>query len=205
MPLRGFSLRFRSLVEPIRKLCFRTRAHFIQARAESIEFSSKLVECIGENEDTGESYSFYVPFDKLVVAVGAETNTHNVEGVEHCHFLKTVNDARGIRNHFMDNLEKACLPTTTEEERKRLLSFVVCGGGPTGVEFAAELVDAFQEDIAPHFPRLINENATVTILQSASHILNTYDRKISEFAEVWFFVIFNISSNCFCRESFRMK
>ena len=46
-----------------------------------------------------------------------------------------------------DNFEAAALPTTTPEERKRLLSFVVCGGGPTGVEAAAEIYDLCQEDI----------------------------------------------------------
>lgn len=46
----------------------------------------------------------------------------------------------------LDNLELASLPTTNEEMRKRLLSFVVCGGGPTGVEFAAELCDFMNED-----------------------------------------------------------
>jgi NADH dehydrogenase FAD-containing subunit len=45
------------------------------------------------------------------------------------------------------NLELAALPTTSQEERKRLLSFVVCGGGPTGVEFAAELVDMMAEEV----------------------------------------------------------
>lgn len=45
------------------------------------------------------------------------------------------------------NLELASLPTTTPEERTRLLSFVICGGGPTGVEFAAELVDMMAEDV----------------------------------------------------------
>jgi NADH dehydrogenase len=45
------------------------------------------------------------------------------------------------------NLEMASLPTTTPEQRKHLLSFVVCGGGPTGVEFAAELSDMLNEDV----------------------------------------------------------
>ena len=45
------------------------------------------------------------------------------------------------------NLELASLPTTTPENRKNLLSFVVCGGGPTGVEFAAELADMMSEDV----------------------------------------------------------
>ncbi len=51
------------------------------------------------------------------------------------------------------NLELASLPTTTPEERKRLLSFVVCGGGPTGVEFAAELADMMDEDVLNYVRR----------------------------------------------------
>ncbi len=46
-----------------------------------------------------------------------------------------------------DNFEAASLPTTTPEERRKLLSFVVCGGGPTGVETAAEIYDLCQEDL----------------------------------------------------------
>lgn len=57
-------------------------------------------------------------------------------GLENCHQLKTVQDAQGIRRRVMDNLEKACLPGTEEAERRRLLSFVVCGGGPTGGELS---------------------------------------------------------------------
>lgn len=50
----------------------------------------------------------------------------------------------------MDNMEKAALPSTDDEERDRLLSFVVCGGGPTGVEFASELYDMVQEDVVKY-------------------------------------------------------
>ena len=78
---------------------------------------------------------------------GSQTNTHGVEGLQHCHFLKSVGDARQIRRKVIDNFERACLPSTTDDERRKLLSFVVCGGGPTGVEFAAELFDMLNEDL----------------------------------------------------------
>jgi len=78
---------------------------------------------------------------------GSKTRTHGVEGLEHVNFLKDLNDARKIRTKVIENFEQACLPTTTDEERRRLLSFVVCGGGPTGVEFAAELFDMLNEDL----------------------------------------------------------
>jgi NADH:ubiquinone reductase (H+-translocating) len=111
--------------------------------------SNKLV-LVNQKDQNGEERKFYVPYDKLIIGVGADTNTHGVDGLEYVHFLKTIADARGIRNHIMDNFERACLPTTTDEERKNLLSFVVAGGGPTGVEFASELFDMLQEDLTPY-------------------------------------------------------
>lgn len=85
----------------------------------------------------GNMQHIYVPYDKLVIAVGSVSSTHGVPGLENCFQLKTIGDAQAIRRRILDNFEIATLPTTTQEERKRLLSFVVCGGGPTGVETAA--------------------------------------------------------------------
>ena len=63
--------------------------------------------------------------------------------------LRILAAKSALRRVFLaaDNFEAASLPTTTPEERKRLLSFVVCGGGPTGVETAAEIYDLCQEDL----------------------------------------------------------
>lgn len=116
--------------------------HFLQAKAVDLDMSERLLEVSAPGEE-----NFYVPYDRLVIACGSVNATHGVPGLEHCHQLKTVSDAQGIRRHVMDNLEKACLPATDAEERKKLLSFVVCGGGPTGVEFASELFDMVNEDV----------------------------------------------------------
>lgn len=89
-----------------------------------------------------------------------------------------------IKNKITQNMELACLPTTTDEERKRLLSFVVCGGGPTGVEFAAELYDLLNEDLIQKFPKILRNEISVHVIQSRSHILNTYDEALSLYAEV---------------------
>lgn len=58
---------------------------------------------------------------------------------KHAHFLKSIEDAVNIRSRLMDAFESANYPGVTEEEKRRLLRFVVVGGGPTGVEYAAEL------------------------------------------------------------------
>ena len=115
--------------------------------------------------------------------IGSTTNQHGVKGLENCNFLKTIDDARNIRNKVLKNLEHACLPTTTDEERRRLLSFVVSGGGPTGVEFAAELFDLLNEDLNRSFPKILRNEVSVHVIQSRGHILNTYDEALSKYAE----------------------
>ncbi|KAK6356223.1 hypothetical protein TWF718_000595 [Orbilia javanica] len=175
------TLELRSLVEPIRTILARIRGHFLQAEAESVDFSEKLVE-VSQIID-GEKRHFYLPYDKLIIGVGSKTNTHGVEGLEHCQFLKTIDDARKIRKRAIGNFEKAVLPTTSDEERKRLLSFVICGGGPTGIEFAAEIYDMLNEDLIRHYPRILRNEVSVHVIQSRSHILNTYDEALSTYAE----------------------
>ena len=78
------------------------------------------------------------------------------------------------------------MPTTSDEERRRLLSFVVSGGGPTGVEFAAELFDMLNEDMGRSFPKILRNEISVHVIQSRGHILNTYDEALSKYAEARF-------------------
>ncbi|KAB8627223.1 hypothetical protein FH972_026056 [Carpinus fangiana] len=179
------TLELRSLVEPVRRIISRVHGHFLKGAAQDVDFSAKLIEVSAMNS-TGQEERFYLPYDKLIVGVGATTNPHGVKGLEHCHMLKDINDARQIRNHVIQNLETACLPTTSDEERRRLLSFVVSGGGPTGVEFAAELFDMLNEDLCKYYPKLLRNEISVHVIQSRSHILNTYDEALSCFAEARF-------------------
>jgi NADH:ubiquinone reductase (H+-translocating) len=176
------TLELRSLVEPIRRIVGRVKGHFIKATAEEIDFSAKLVE-VSQTDAVGNVHRFYLPYDKLVIAVGSTTNPHGVEGLENCNFLKDIDDARQIRNKILTNLEFSCLPTTTDAERRRLLSFVICGGGPTGVEFAAELFDLLNEDLCHFFPKILRNEISVHLIQSRGHILNTYDEAVSKYAE----------------------
>ncbi|KAG0140668.1 hypothetical protein CROQUDRAFT_664901 [Cronartium quercuum f. sp. fusiforme G11] len=170
----------RSLVEPLRKIIARVRGHYLQGYAVDLDLSNRLIE-VQPTDASREP--FYVPYDKLVIAVGSVSNTHGVPGLEHCSQLKTIGDVREIRAKIINNLETANLPTVDEEERKRLLSIVVCGGGPTGVEFASELYDMINEDMLKYFPRILGREVSIHLIQSRDHILNTYSEKISEFAE----------------------
>ncbi|CAF1378276.1 unnamed protein product [Rotaria sordida] len=130
---------------------------------------------------------FDMKYDILIVAIGSSTNTFNIPGVEeHAHFLKEILDARRIRSAISDAFESAMTPTQTEEERKRLLHFIVVGGGPTGVEFAAELADLVREDLQHYYPRLVSNDVKITLIEALDHVLSMMDKQISDYTEKHF-------------------
>lgn len=84
--------------------------------------------------------------------------------------MQEVEDAQRIRRSVINYFERATLPYLNEEERKRTLHFVIVGGGPTGVEFAAELHDFVSEDLAKLYPStrgLVN----IRVIEHGEHIL----------------------------------
>lgn len=174
----------RSIVEPIRNIVIDKKydARYCEAECFKIDPVNKKVYCRADSKEEGKK-EFSVDYDYLVVAMGAQVNTFNTPGVkEHCHFLKEVEEAQGIRKNLIDNFEKATLPNLSDEERKRILHFVVVGGGPTGVEFAAQLHDFVNEDLVKLYPA-VKEHVKITLLEATDHILNMFDTRITAFAE----------------------
>ena len=140
----------RSLIEPVRRLLPGRPgdARSFEAAAVAVDPQAKTVRCRDESGITAANPEFAVPYDKLVVAVGAPCNTFGTPGVrEHAVFLKEVDDALTIRGRLADLFETASLPGVSDEERREMLSVLVVGGGPTGVEFAAELHDFLKDDV----------------------------------------------------------
>jgi len=70
----------------------------------------------------------------------------------------------------MNCFEKAALPYLSEEERRKALHFIVIGGGPTGVEFAAELHDYVSEDLSKLYPD-IRDLVKISVIEAGEHIL----------------------------------
>ncbi|XP_010455838.1 PREDICTED: external alternative NAD(P)H-ubiquinone oxidoreductase B2, mitochondrial [Camelina sativa] len=175
----------RSVVEPVRNIGRKNvDTSYLEAECFKIDPSSKKVYCRSKQglASNGKK-EFSVDYDYLVIATGAQSNTFNIPGVEeNCHFLKEVEDAQKIRKTVIDSFEKASLPDLSDEERKRILHFVVVGGGPTGVEFAAELHDFVSEDLVSLYPRA-KGSVQITLLEAADHILTMFDKRITEFAE----------------------
>ncbi|AQK99956.1 External alternative NAD(P)H-ubiquinone oxidoreductase B3, mitochondrial [Zea mays] len=176
----------RSIVEPIRNIVRKRNGafRFWEAECFKIDPTNKKVHCrsdVGTNiNGNGE---FVVDYDYLIVSVGARPNTFNTPGVtENCHFLKEVEDAQKIRKSVMKCFERAALPNLSEEERKKNLHFVIIGGGPTGVEFAAELHDFVNEDLAKLYPD-VKKHVNISVIEAGGHILTMFDKRITQFAE----------------------
>lgn len=168
--------------------------NYWEAECYRIDAKNKKVYCRSSQNDKEE---FVVDYDYLVVAMGARVNTFNTPGVEeNCHYLKVINsfcfvlslmkviltislnpifqeveDAQKIRRTVIDCFEKASLPNLSDDERRRVLHFVVVGGGPTGVEFAAELHDFVSEDLVNLYPS-VKDLVKITLLEATDHILN---------------------------------
>eukprot|EP01128_Nolandella_sp_AFSM9_P005729 TRINITY_DN2833_c0_g1_i1.p1 TRINITY_DN2833_c0_g1~~TRINITY_DN2833_c0_g1_i1.p1 ORF type:complete len:648 (-),score=113.16 TRINITY_DN2833_c0_g1_i1:57-2000(-) len=184
------SMESRSLALPIRSAAkrsfsFQPKASvtFYEAAAIGIDHVKQTITCTDLSEVKPINPEFTLSYDYLVLAPGAQNNTFGTPGVyEHAHFLKALEDARAIRKEIVDSFETANLPNTTAEEKRRLLSFCVVGGGPTGVEFAGELNSFIHQDLNRIFPDL-EPFSSITLVQSRDHILNTFDEKISDYTE----------------------
>ncbi|KAJ8618032.1 hypothetical protein MRB53_014218 [Persea americana] len=176
----------RSIVEPIRRMVKNKSGNieFWEAECIEIDAANKKVLCRSNHDKKSEeNEEFLVDYDYLVIALGAQANTFNTPGVtENCHFLKEVEDAQKIRRSVMDCFERASLPNLSDEERNKQLQFVIVGGGPTGVEFAAELHDFVHYDLAELYPA-IKDLVKITVVEAGEHILSMFDKRISSFAE----------------------
>lgn len=168
------TIEFRSIIEPVRNI---KNIEFYKSYCISINSGENKINCREVDSDN----VFSLPYDILVIAAGESTNTFNINGVkEYAFFLKEIADARKIRTRVIECFERASLPDTTPEQRKQLLTFIVCGGGPTGVEFAAELHDFIEEDVRKKYKKIMDFTMLV-LIEAGTGILNSFDSKLSEY------------------------
>lgn len=179
------TIEHRSIMEPVRNILRHKKAKvkYYEAEATKIDYARKVVVINDESEVKGDTSSTEVPFDMLVVGVGAENATFGIPGVrEHSCFLKEVGDAQQIRKRIMDCVETASFKDQSDEERKRLLHMVVVGGGPTGVEFAGELQDFFEQDLKKWIPEIV-DNFHVTLVEALPNVLPMFSKQLIDYTE----------------------
>ncbi|RDW94714.1 putative alternative NADH-dehydrogenase NDH2 [Coleophoma crateriformis] len=178
----------RSIMEPIRSITRHKKAavKFYEAEATKIDPDRKVVSIDDISDVKGASSKTDVPYDMLVVSVGAENATFGIPGVkEHSCFLKEIGDAQQIRKKIMDCVETATFKDQSPEEVERLLHMVVVGGGPTGVEFAGELQDFIDQDIKKWIPE-IADKFKVTLIEALPNVLPMFSKQLIEYTESTF-------------------
>ncbi|KAL7905501.1 pyridine nucleotide-disulfide oxidoreductase domain-containing protein [Trichoderma velutinum] len=179
------TIEHRSIMEPVRAILRgkKAAAKFYEAEATSIDPDRKVVRIADNSEIKGATSETEIPYDMLVVGVGAENATFGIPGVrEHSCFLKEINDAQQIRKKIMDCVETAAFKGQTPEEIDRLMHMVVVGGGPTGVEFAGELQDFFEEDIKKLVPD-ISPHFKVTLIEALPNVLPMFSKTLIDYTE----------------------
>ncbi|MGA9844036.1 MAG: FAD-dependent oxidoreductase [Nitrososphaeraceae archaeon] len=174
----------RNIVTPIRAFC--NRAKFYEANIESVDLKNKQVEishAIGKQTDPIEWRNHTLNYDYLVVALGSETNFFGMTEVARNAFtMKTISDAIVLRNHVINMLEQADLEHDDISLRKSLMTFVVVGGGFSGVETVGELNDFIRDSLKHFYHNLELKDVSTILVNSGRRILPEVTDDLSNFA-----------------------
>jgi NADH dehydrogenase FAD-containing subunit len=211
------TLEFRAVLEPIRNLQRKGDLRFYQGWADDVDLGKKTIRVeVNAADDASGTVTlpppvgaeanmqqtprskkgelFDISYDKLVIAVGAYSQTFGIEGVrQHASFLRDIGDARRIRLRVLSLFEQCSYPSDrktsgdgreqplSDDDKRALLHFAIVGGGPTGIEFAAELHDLIHEDLVKIYPELV-PLVRITVYDIAPKILPMFDTALSKYA-----------------------
>ena len=164
-------------VSPIRRILRRTDLHV------------REIESIDTNRQTVTTTPGFrqqpnvIHYDHLVIALGNVTDFRGLRGLpEHAIPFKNLGDALYIRNHIIHVLEEAAIEHRDERLRKQLLTFVVAGGGFSGVEVVAEIND-FVREVIRNYPQIDASDIRVVLLHALDRILPELDEKLALYAQ----------------------
>ena len=161
-----------NIVRPIRSILRKFQnASFCLAEVTGIDSDSKTVLADGHA----------IPYDYLIVATGSVTNYLGVpDAAKHAFPLRTLEQAVSLRNHILRQFERAALETDAET-RRRLLTFTVVGGGPTGVEFSGALAELIQGPLRKDIRTLDIDEARVVLVEAGDALISGLPKKLQDY------------------------
>lgn len=146
---------------------------------ENVKFNMTRVRSIDTEAQTVTTDDETMHYDRLVIAAGTTNNFFNMPQLKDTVYtLKSVAESLRCRNDFLDRLERASMEDDAEK-RRQLLSFVVVGGGPTGVEIAGAFGEMKRYVLPREYPQIDQEDVSITILEGTDRLLRTMSEKSS--------------------------
>jgi len=143
---------------------------FRMATVQSVDFEQRIV----QTDYGAESYTY------LILAAGSTSHYFGSEALaQHTYALKDINEARQLRNHILRCFEQAVYEPGPER-RKALLTFVLVGGGPTGVELAGTLAELLRNVLYKDFPELELADARIVLVEGQGRLLPTFAEPLAQ-------------------------
>jgi len=169
----GGTIEPRHAVPPVR--AFLKKATFREATVQAIDVEHRTVRDIHADGQRAD-----LEYDYLVIALGGVTNFHHATGAaEYCLGLKSLADAVRVRNRALSLLE--CAGATRDSHRRReLLTFVMAGGGFSGVEGIAALEDMLHEALR-FYPHIRREEVRLILAPHANRLLEEVDPRLGAY------------------------
>jgi NADH dehydrogenase len=163
----------RHIVYPLRAFCRPRKIRFLRNKIRAVDPEKKML--LLHND-------LFVPYDKLIIAVGSTTNFFGIPGAaEHSFVFKTLMDAIRLRAHVTEMWELAD-QATDPVQRRNLLTFVVVGGGITGVEVCSQFVTLFRTTMKRLYDEVPQSLVSVHLIEAGDRLLPGLDTVHSEVA-----------------------
>jgi NADH dehydrogenase len=160
------------IASPIRGILYRQKnARVILAKVSGVDTDRREVIAEGRR----------IPYDYLVVVTGAEHAYFGHDWSSHAPGLKTIDDATYLRRRILLAFERAETEPDADE-RRRLLNFVVVGGGPTGVEMAGAIAELAKRALAADFRSIDPRCARIVLIEAGPRLLAPFDPALSDAA-----------------------
>jgi NADH dehydrogenase len=165
----------RHAVVPIRQMIRTSR--FIEAEVTGVDFDQKIVHA----SHVRQGINYAIPYDQLVVGLGAITNRKMIKGADYAMAFKTLSDALWLRSTIIDLFEQAEVEQN-EQVRAEMLTCVIIGAGLVGVELMGELT-SFLKELADSYPNVKKHGTKLYLLEGGPKILPELEASLGDYAK----------------------
>lgn len=161
-----------NLTYPLRRFCATRGFNFVCSRIYGVNpMDQVLTTAAGQ-----------IDYDYLVIGLGSQTNYFGMDEVrERSYSLKTVHHAHELHRAIVRNFERAT-QTVDPEERRRLLTFIIVGGGATGIELTGSLHDLVEHNLIRFYPEIKRDEANIMLLEAGDKVLPGIHERIGQIA-----------------------